>query len=62
MDEDMKLIRNGEEENIYNYYCDDCQEDFYIDRALEPAIVHCPHCGSSGEVSINSKHLDELYE
>lgn len=57
----MKLLRNGKEsKKIYNYHCDGCKADFYLDCVVNPTGVHCPHCGESCDVAINSEHLNEL--
>lgn len=45
---------------LYEYYCDDCSENFYLKTLSSPSIITCPHCGDGEQVSISSSHLSEL--
>jgi rubrerythrin len=46
--------------DIYEYYCGECSEGFYLESLKSPSILVCPHCGEGEEVSIHSRHLSEL--
>lgn len=58
----MKIVCGETTIRVYCYYCDACEERFYIEDILETQDVYCPVCGDHGDVAISSGHLKELME
>ncbi|KAB2335069.1 hypothetical protein [Bacillus mesophilum] len=47
-------------ESLITYWCTYCDERFHIEEVRDPNKVHCPQCGTIGDVAINSRDYAKL--
>ncbi len=56
----IKIIEKVKMVILFEYFCDDCKEKFYLQSLKSIENIICPHCGERGQVIIYCKHSTDL--